>query len=237
MIALPSALRSFISPQFAALLPARDTEPDHLGAMGIRRRKTALRVLVVEDNPIIAVQIAMDLREEGHQVLGPYSKLGDINLDQLELDGAILDVYLGHEVTFPLAEALRDRGLAVVFYTGSAMRDCPASLRDVPWLSKPASSTTLSGAFLREASRLMAAHACLALVHELRAFAVRQGGGDQASSDAFVARALRNALTQVQHDGLADPKAWLMADITRQIRQSAEWSVAFKEQIPPQRLI
>lgn len=237
MIALPSALKSFIGPQFAALYTANDTEPDHLGAMGVGRKKTALRVLVVEDNPLIAAQIAMDLRDEGHHVLGPYCKLGDINLDQLDMDGAILDVYLGHELTFPLAEALRDRGLPVVFYTGSSIRDCPTSLRDVPWLNKPASSSTLSQALLREASRLAAACAYLAMVHELRAFALRESGGDQASSDTYVARALRNALTQLQHGCLSDPKAWLMEEITRQIRQSADWSAAFKEQIPPSRLI
>lgn len=223
---------------FAAFPNPQPHAPDGAGTTDlIPRTGKALRVLVLEDHPLIAAQLALDLREEGHQVLGPLSRLADVDLDRIELDGAILDVCLGRDVSYPLAERLRDRGVAVVFYTGSSPRNCPESLSDVPWLAKPAPSAQLSAALISETSRLRDARECLAMVQELRVFAARESGADEASSDAYVACALRQALALLQHDPLPDIKEWLMADIAHQIRHAKEWATAFKEQMPPSRLI
>lgn len=238
MPAHPSVLCPPAMPYCAAVASPCDGEPDAVAAGRLRARGVgAMRVLIVEDHPLIAAQLALDLREEGHHVVGPFRNLADVDLTRLEVDAAILDVCLGADQSYPLAESLRDRGLPVVFYTGSSACHCPESLRDVPWLAKPAASSALTAALRREALRLRGAQDCLRMVQELRDFAAHESGADPAVSDLYVARALRQALAQLHYDGLTDPKAWLQADIIRQIRQSAEWGKAIQEQTPPSRLI
>ena len=52
-------------------------------------------------------------------------------------DAAILDVNLGGEMVFPLAEALRDRGVPFMFATGYDSWALPPAYADVPRCEKP----------------------------------------------------------------------------------------------------
>ena len=79
---------------------------------GLARR----RILVVEDEALIAMDLEWTLRQSGCEVVGPVATLGDAvraAATEHPLDGAILDVNLGRERVFPVADLLADRGRAV----------------------------------------------------------------------------------------------------------------------------
>lgn len=78
------------------------------------------RILVVEDEMLIAMMLEDLLIELGCEVVGPVSTVaGGLKLAAEErLDGAVLDVNLGQERAFPIADALRAAGVPFVFVTG-----------------------------------------------------------------------------------------------------------------------
>jgi CheY-like chemotaxis protein len=78
------------------------------------------RILIAEDNPILAFDLAGLLEEAGAETLGPARNLSEalILVCTPLLDCGVLDVSLGTELVFPAARRLRDRGLGLVFYTG-----------------------------------------------------------------------------------------------------------------------
>ena len=98
-----------------------------------------LRVLVVEDEMMVSMLIEDILGDLGCIVIGPAARLEDalILARDAEIDCAVLDVNLGSDTSFPVADVLRQRGVPVTFATGH--RD--PGLRDVdrssPVLQKP----------------------------------------------------------------------------------------------------
>jgi CheY-like chemotaxis protein len=98
-----------------------------------------LRVLVVEDEMMVSMLIEDMLTDLGCTVVGPASRLDEaIELvGSSEIDCAVLDVNLGGQPIFPLADILRAKGAPFAFATGYG----DAGLRDVdkgsPVLQKP----------------------------------------------------------------------------------------------------
>lgn len=98
-----------------------------------------LRVLVVEDEMMVSMLIEDMLSELGCEVVGPAARLDEaMELARTaDLDCAVLDVNLGGQSIFPLADLLRARGAPFAFATGYG----DAGLRDVdrgtPVLQKP----------------------------------------------------------------------------------------------------
>jgi CheY-like chemotaxis protein len=81
------------------------------------------RVLIVEDNTIVVMPLAYFLEDCGAEVIGPAPSLDAAFAaidDAEQIDGAVLDVELGREMVWPVAFALRERGIPFVFATGSA---------------------------------------------------------------------------------------------------------------------
>jgi CheY-like chemotaxis protein len=109
-----------------------------------------LRVLVVEDQYIIAEDLSQILTDWGCTVLGPAASVGSALeiVEAEELDGAILDVNLGNdELSFPVAAALQQRQIPFVFVTGYAMADVfPPEYEAIPKLSKPVRADLLAAA-------------------------------------------------------------------------------------------
>lgn len=98
------------------------------------------RVLVVEDDFVIAMDMAAGLSDAGGVVSGPVATVADARalLDAGEaIDGAVLDVNLGGETVFSLAAMLRQRGIPMVFATGYDRGAIPAEFGDVPICEKP----------------------------------------------------------------------------------------------------
>jgi CheY-like chemotaxis protein len=99
-----------------------------------------VRILVVEDN-FLAAEVVRDLLESGGcSVVGPVGRIADaLRLAENEaLDGAILDVNLNGERCFPIALALRQRGVPFFFLTGyDDEAIIPVELRPARRLGKP----------------------------------------------------------------------------------------------------
>lgn len=112
-----------------------------------------LKVLLVEDDFIVAFDMQMLLEEQGAQVLGPAATLAEAQsivareLPQL----AVLDVNLNGEYVFPLAEELRARAVPFLFATAYADDDrvFPEAARNIPRLAKPVLPNVLIGQLRR----------------------------------------------------------------------------------------
>jgi len=100
----------------------------------------ARRILVVEDDYMLADDLRRDLERLGACVVGPAARVSDaLRLLGSEgaLDGAVLDVNLGGEKVFPVADALRARGIRFVFSTGYEEWALPDAYKEVPRCEKP----------------------------------------------------------------------------------------------------
>ena len=83
-------------------------------------RFAGLRVLVVEDEPIVAMCLEDMLESFGCATIGPASRLSDglVLARDEALDAAILDINLGGERSTEIAEALQLRGVPFAFASG-----------------------------------------------------------------------------------------------------------------------
>lgn len=96
-----------------------------------------LRLLVVEDAVLLAMELEAGLVEAGATVVGSAAELGEAMamLDR-DIDAAVLDANLNGESVTPLAAALHARGTPFVFATGYGERGAPEGF-DVPVVRKP----------------------------------------------------------------------------------------------------
>jgi CheY-like chemotaxis protein len=112
---------------------------------------SGLRVLLVEDEAMVAMMIEDMLSELGCVVAGVAGTVarGLALADDpgLQIDGALLDVNLGGETVYPVAKALSARGVPFVFSTGYSTAGIEACFEHVPILPKPYESNEL-GAML-----------------------------------------------------------------------------------------
>ena len=103
-------------------------------------------VLVLEDEAIVAMDIAAELEDAGWRVIGPAGTIAEA--DRLIEDefpaNAVLDVNLAGMRSYDFAARLRDRGCAVLFVTGYAEGTIPDHLSDIPVLSKPVVADVLT---------------------------------------------------------------------------------------------
>lgn len=97
------------------------------------------RILVVEDEMLIAVSIEETLQGLGCVVVGPVGKLdAALRLAGDEaLDAAVLDVAVRGGHVYPVAERLLARGVPFVLASGYGEWALPENLRDRPRLTKP----------------------------------------------------------------------------------------------------
>lgn len=104
------------------------------------------RILVVEDNYLVASALQQHLEELGCTVVGPVPSLdeGMAMVEDENLTGAILDINIIGGTSAPIAHALRDRGCPFFFITGyTSPRLLPDSLTDCRRLMKPIDETVL----------------------------------------------------------------------------------------------
>lgn len=99
----------------------------------------APRVLVVEDEPLIAMLVQEWLEELNCSVVGPAASVaGALELIAgVELHGAVLDVSLGKEESFPIADELKKRGVPFAFATGYGIEGLDARFVGAEVLAKP----------------------------------------------------------------------------------------------------
>ena len=100
------------------------------------------RILVVEDEYLLADEMSQELADEGATVIGPVPSVKEA-MAMIEAEkpfhGAILDVNLGGETVFPVADALIALGVPLIFTTGYDAAALPPQYSQVPRCEKPVS--------------------------------------------------------------------------------------------------
>jgi len=109
-----------------------------------------LRVLLVEDEPLVAMLIEDQLSELGCVVAATAASVNDAmdKAASAAFDIAVLDVNLNSKQTYPIAELLRDKKVPFVFSTGYGEGGVPEPLRKAPVLAKPFTEDDLTRALL-----------------------------------------------------------------------------------------
>lgn len=104
------------------------------------------RVLVVEDEMLVAWPLEDILVELGCMVIGPAASVNQAlaMIEANAIDVAVLDVNLNGEMSYPIADALAARGVPFVFVTGYDKDRMLEGYRDCPVLQKPFHRAELS---------------------------------------------------------------------------------------------
>jgi DNA-binding response OmpR family regulator len=106
-----------------------------------------LRVLLVEDDAMICLLLEDMLQEFGCEVVGPACDLKratDLAQGEASIDVAILDVNLGRQLVFPVADILAKRGVPILFATGLGADGLPADWCGHQTIQKPMSMEQLA---------------------------------------------------------------------------------------------
>jgi PAS domain S-box-containing protein len=108
------------------------------------------RILLVEDEALVAMMMRDSLVELGFQVVGPFDRATDALACAADepLDAAILDVNLGGDLVYPVAERLARRDVPFVFVTGYDAENIDTRYAHVPVLQKPIEREVLQGLFV-----------------------------------------------------------------------------------------
>jgi len=109
------------------------------------------RILVVEDESLVAMLLETILEDMGCVPIGPASSVPEAHAllnDNAELDGALLDVNVGGTEVFPVADALIARKLPFVFSTGYGEGGLPDRFRGHPTIQKPFTEATVRQALM-----------------------------------------------------------------------------------------
>ncbi len=97
------------------------------------------RILVVEDEMLVAGMLQRMLGELGYAVIGPASAVNEAMeiIGGGGIDAAILDINLDGEMSYPVADELTSRGIPFVFSTGYGGEDLRDGYEGIPLLKKP----------------------------------------------------------------------------------------------------
>ncbi|HET9232181.1 MAG TPA: response regulator [Vitreimonas sp.] len=98
-----------------------------------------LKVLIIEDESIVAMMIEDLIVDMGHEVVGTAGRLEQAQklVEDLAIDFAIVDVNLNGVHTYPVAETLKARGVPFVFATGYGVQGLKDEWKQTPVLQKP----------------------------------------------------------------------------------------------------
>lgn len=105
-----------------------------------------LRVMIVEDEPLIGAAMQMFVEDIGGEVSGPHMTLaaGLAAARQPEpIDIALLDCNLGRDTSWPIAEALAERGVPFIFTSGKGAGEIDPRFADRPVFAKPVDESRL----------------------------------------------------------------------------------------------
>ncbi|HWL71239.1 MAG TPA: hypothetical protein VNS22_23075 [Geminicoccus sp.] len=111
------------------------------------------RVLVAEDEYMLADDLRQALENEGAVVLGPVPHLEDVLAlvgQHAQIDAAVLDVNLGGEMVWPAADLLSGRGVPFLLTTGYEHSSIPARHAHVTRCEKPVAPAEIVRALARE---------------------------------------------------------------------------------------
>ncbi|WP_332658405.1 response regulator [Brevundimonas sp.] len=113
---------------------------------------TGRRVLVVEDESLVAMLLETILEDMGCTPVGPAANIDDgmaMATDGEHLDAALLDVNVAGRQVFPVAQALKDRGIPFVFSTGYGEGGLPEEWRGQATIQKPFTEAAVRDALMK----------------------------------------------------------------------------------------
>ncbi|EGF94874.1 response regulator [Brevundimonas diminuta ATCC 11568] len=116
-------------------------------------------MLIVEDESLVAMLLETILSDMGCTVIGPESNVGDglrVVTGETDLDAALLDVNVAGQEVFPIAEALKARGVPFVFSTGYGESGLPEHWRGNPTVQKPFTDAAIRDALMAALNMSMA---------------------------------------------------------------------------------
>ena len=114
------------------------------------------RILIVEDDPLIGFDLAVELEDAGFAVVGvaPTVAKARALFEQHGCDVAILDVNLGRENSAPVATMLAAAQVPFIAVTGYSVDQCPLEFVAAPLLSKPFQTMRLIAELKRQLPQL-----------------------------------------------------------------------------------
>ena len=106
------------------------------------------RLMVVEDDYLVAIEVAGALEDCGAHIVGMAGTIEDaqavIAAEHDRLDGAVLDVNLDGDRVYPVADTLMGLGIPFVFATGYDLWIIPDTYAGIPRCEKPIRVATLT---------------------------------------------------------------------------------------------
>ncbi len=114
------------------------------------RLKSGNRILLVEDEILVAMMMKDILTELGFSVVGPFSRLAEAMVAAVhdDIDAGIIDVNLGGEFVYPVADVLAARKIPFVFVTGYGVESIDSRFGYVPIVKKPVQRQVLQKIFV-----------------------------------------------------------------------------------------
>jgi PAS domain S-box-containing protein len=129
--------------------------PSHAPAPIASHGLSGNRVLLVEDEALVAMVMRDMLCELGFSVVGPFSRSSEATVAARDerVDAAVLDINLDGEMAYSIADLLAARGIPFVFVTGYGAESIDPRFAHVPVLQKPVERTVLEGLFSPDGAR------------------------------------------------------------------------------------
>jgi len=120
------------------------------------RKQEAKRVLIVEDEFLVAMLLEDLLTEMGHQVIGTFAQVDEAMkfANQADVNFAILDINLAGATSFPVAEILRRRGIPFLFASGYGSTGLTSPFENELTLQKPYEPAELERAIAEASARV-----------------------------------------------------------------------------------
>jgi PAS domain S-box-containing protein len=143
-----------------ALAMAEKGAEDKAHAAADRLAVDGNRVLVVEDEALVAMVVSDALTELGYQVVGPFSRPPDAlaAIKSGLIHAAVLDINLAGTLVYPIAEELAARDIPFIFVTGYGVESVDRRFAHVPVLPKPIERETLQRIFVNRRTGAADAH-------------------------------------------------------------------------------
>ncbi|WP_287141306.1 response regulator [Mesorhizobium sp.] len=162
-----------------------------------------VRILIVEDDWVLAGDLARYFGNMGAVVLGPAATVEHASMHTEVAEAAILDVNLNGRRVFPIADELMRRGVPFVFFSGDEDIVIPERLRHASNLRKSSDSYAVFDALFPPEKSALAGRPAVnlsdnvfSLLPKLR-LAARLLLGDVGASDRLVERTLERAIGEI----------------------------------------
>jgi len=163
-----------------------------------------MRILIAEDEFLLAAELAQFFESVGAAVLGPAPNVAAARRHVNQADAAVLDINLSGGTVFPIADELFLRGVPFVFFTGMDATSVPDRFRFVGSLPKPVSWTRVIEALASEIGVQSAGdpfsvsrHDMVVVLPKLR-LSARLMLGDALAADRLVEKTLERAVGEFQ---------------------------------------